>query len=120
MENPLSSFLWHIPELVTLAEQFTIVDLHQCVFGLRPPDHYLQVGARQDLRTRKATRIITNVQGLSRLGCKCQGGHIHVQALGSVKYRGQTVSRARAAGACPSALCSAWAGFVDQHANWGV
>ena len=116
IENPVGSYLWHVPELKELTSRNTSVALHQCMFGLRPPDHYLQKSKHKtDMRTRKATKIVTNLPALAALSRRCDGKHSHVAAWGSVRYRGVSTSRARAAGAYPRSLCAAWAQLVNDH-----
>ena len=120
IENPLSSFIWSTTELSSLRDSSTTMtsDFAQCVFKLRPPD-YLE--ARRtgkkvgDLRTRKYTRILSNIPRLCSLSVKCDGNHDHVTAMGSCRCKGKTVKRSVAAGAYPKSLCNAWAQCVHTH-----
>jgi hypothetical protein len=63
-------------------------------------------------RCRKDTIILTNVQGLSKLGLRCDGKHFHTAAQGYIKHNGRLVSRTKLAGHYPSALCRAWVAAV--------
>ena len=115
IENPTGSFLWATPELRALQCKHFSVSIHQCEYHLRPPDYYVQRGPKLDLRTRKATTILTNLEALKALEVRCSGGHQHVQALGSIMCNGKLTSRAQAAGSYPASLCDAWAKLVGDH-----
>ena len=90
-----------------------VVDFDQCCFCLRPPDAY---AFEYDVRVRKPTGIVTNMAGLQKLGCRCDGSHVHIHALGSTLDKsGKRVKRSATAAAYPPALCRRWSSLVLAH-----
>ena len=110
LENPATSLLWDLPEMVALAEDHLVVQLDQCQFGLRAPSDALQPGEL----IKKGTKILTNAPGLQLLSNKCDGKHTHCRCLGSTRVNGKSLSIAKFAGRYPLALCNAWATAVAQ------
>ena len=109
IENPLHSYLWSTEESKALmaCEDVFVVDLCQCMYGLRPPDARLFDG---DVRVCKPTRLVTNVKALTQLARQCDGKHSHVHTLGTCRDKtGKLVRRSAAAAAYPPALCRQWA-----------
>ncbi len=115
VENPVDSVLWHTSELqhILSLENVDSVVLDQCMYYLRPPDW--SIDWQTDSRVRKRTRLVGSVHGLASLKRMCDCGHQHVEALGHVKIGGKRVSRSKAAGAYPVALCKSLAKLFARH-----
>ncbi len=114
IENPIDSLIWHTAELRAIRSfsNVTEVSCDQCMFKLRPPEW---TPDSLDYRIRKRTRLLGTVKGLESLARSCDGEHIHVEAWGHVRVNGKRISRAKAAGAYPPALCNCLANFFAQH-----
>ena len=111
IENPRSSYVWDYKGVTRLKFDGGLdVDFDQCMFGLTPP--HLDPSSGQ--RIRKATRIRTNLASLLQLSSKCDHCHEHYHCLGSVRFNGERVSVARAAGCYPPQLCRSWAKYAAQ------
>ena len=104
IESPLTSHLWKYGPVSALLDVGIDADFHQSMCGLQPPHS----SSARSPRIRKATRIRTNLGGLSELTVTCDRKHDHFHCLGHVKVEGKSVSVARAAGRYPQALTSAW------------
>ena len=105
-EQPKSSYMLRVPEVLQLLEQPQVskVLFDQCAFGLRPPDYDPHEGT--DKRVKKPTALVTNLPHTECLARKCDGKHVHVHAIGSCKgSSGKHVKRSRVAGTYPPALC---------------
>ena len=102
IENPKSSYAWHMSSLVELLNctSSNCVNLDQCQYGLKIPDENNRMGL-----ARKATTFAGTLPGLGRLAKKCSGSHSHVQVIGGVKTKSGWQRRSTLAGAYPSALC---------------
>ena len=114
IENPADSYLFLYEPIVRLLQdpRTQLITFDQCAYGLRPP------GASMFEFTRKRTSLLTSMPELHALQRACPGlttNHIHVHAWGSVKVDGVSYSRARAAGAYPLQLCTAWAQCICRH-----
>ena len=69
LENPRTSMIWELPEMMkpmAMAEVF-MIELVYCAYGAR----WL-----------KPTRILTNVQALRALECRCSRDHVHQELRG--------------------------------------
>ncbi len=111
LENPIDSYIWQTVEL-RRAQQIPGCEeavFDQCMYKLRPPDWKM---LKDDVRVRKRTRIIGTLPGLSSLSKRCDGNHVHAQAMGHCRVGGKRISRAKAAGAYPVLLCNCIAKLV--------
>ncbi len=104
LEQPRTATSWKEPKMIELVESegsFT-VDLDQCCFQLRDP-------VSKKLY-KKPTRLVTNVEGVRKLGRKCNGKHEHEKIEGKVKVGGCWQARSLCAQVYPKMLVD---GFVD-------
>ena len=103
IENPLSSFLWRMPEVKALSRKELVYEVRfdQCMYGLSFKDS-------PTCRCKKATLLLTNHENLCSLAKKCDGSHKHVHAIGSVRLNGVWTKRSKVAGHYPLQLVRAW------------
>jgi hypothetical protein len=109
IENPARSWLFHLPITVMVADflqartSWKIFTLHQCRYGLHPPDD-------PNKRYAKKTCIACSKQ-CYLLSKTCSNGEtcgcLHIPIQGSVNINGVSILRSRQAGAYPPALCAA-------------
>ena len=104
IENPKSSFLWYYKPIRELLDTYTQVDFYQCAYDLR-------VGGEL---VKKPTKLVTNVNTLSRLSRICSCQHKHLVCMGSIKTKQGTFKVSKLAGVYPQKLCRAWAGLVRE------
>ena len=70
---------------LTATYTYYVADLDQCSYNLRPPCYYNHHETAMDLRVRKSTRVLSNSSILFALQRRCNGKHMHVTVLGSLK-----------------------------------
>lgn len=105
-ENPASSSVWSLPDLLSFGNQFEITQaiLDQCQYGLQIRAATGQLGF-----ARRCTRFWGNLPGLGTISLRCAGGHEHVQVIGGVRDRHGWVKRSTLAGFYPERLCHRYA-----------
>ena len=98
LENPRTSMIWELPEMQKLMDQpgVFVVELVYCAFGAK----WL-----------KPTRLLTNVDTLKELACRCTKDHQH-QELRGRNSEGQLWTRLAAV--YPPQLCNAYANLVKK------
>lgn len=104
LEQPRTATSWNEPRMQKLLDSegsFT-VDLDQCCFQLRDP-------VSRKLY-KKPTRLVTNVEGVKKLGRNYNGKHEHEKIEGKVKVSGCWQARLRCAQVYPKLLVD---GFVE-------
>ena len=111
IENPKGSYLFLYQAILSLNDLPSVFTVHfdQCAFGHKLP------GAPPHTFCRKSTSVLTNLECLKHLECRCPGisrFHRHEHAWGSRKVQGRRISLAAAAGAYPPTLCERWASVV--------
>ncbi len=111
IENPKSSYLWHMPDVLALSGLAFKVDFDQCEFGLSLP------GSSGASRIRKPTTVLTNLPELRVLARTCKKDHDHVRCWGSARIGGTRVDLASWAGVYPKELCRVWAQAVAQRGH---
>ncbi len=105
IENPRTSYLWHLVELKALGGHTVVVDFDQCAYGLCLPRH-------ESRPIKKATRLLTIVLELSTLARYCTKDHEHTRCMGSFKHEDRRVDVSEFGGAYPRELCRVWARAV--------
>ncbi|CAK0897173.1 unnamed protein product [Prorocentrum cordatum] len=98
LENPRTSMIWDLPDMAKLLtmDGVRVVEMVYCAFGAR---------------WKKPTRILTNVQALEELECKCSQDHDH-QELRGRDSQGRLWTRLAAV--YPPRLCKAYASCVAK------
>ncbi|CAK0825583.1 unnamed protein product [Prorocentrum cordatum] len=98
LENPRTSMIWDLPDMAKLLtmDGVRVVEMVYCAFGAR---------------WKKPTRIVTNVQALEELECKCSQDHDH-QELRGRDSQGRLWTRLAAV--YPPRLCKAYASCVAK------
>lgn len=111
LENPVSSMIWKMPEIVALMSQCKcqLVELDQCQYGLRVPDIDGKLGPAL-----KRTRFVGTIPRLGMLGRLCKTDHHHVAVLGDCRFLGKWRKRSQIAGPYPASLCKAYAKVFEQ------
>ena len=106
LENPASSYLWHLDSIKNLQAQVATYRVHvdQCMFGLRsPPD------IKPTEVWKKGTVFLPSTPCFKPLARKCENQHLHVPIKGTLKTEGHHVSRSVLAATYPLKLCHAYA-----------
>lgn len=109
LENPASSYMWHMPELklkVASEHVFEAV-LHQCAYGLKLKGSDGQVGP-----CRKHTRFVGNLETLPQLSKQCDCSVSHTYAVGGIRTKQGWKRRSALAGLCPFPLCHKYAAIA--------
>eukprot|EP00438_Fugacium_kawagutii_P015754 Skav233443 [mRNA] locus=scaffold1486:339543:342293:- [translate_table: standard] len=112
LENPKSSYVWLMPELLHWIQHHTTnaAVMHQCAYGLRLKGPSGKYGP-----CKKHTQFIGNLPGLDSLSqhCRCKIEHVH--AVGGVKTRTGWKRRSELAGHYPTRLCQRYGEIVSQQ-----
>lgn len=105
IENPHSSYAWHMKQIKDLIahSKAVVTTIDQCAYGLSIPDTNGDLGL-----AKKVTIFIGNLPGLKKLCLRCSHDHPHVQVIGGVKHEGRWQRRSALAGAYPAQLCRAY------------
>lgn len=111
LENPLSSYAWKTPAMLTLFKRCAckIVHFDQCQYGLRIPATENTSGLAL-----KPTTMAGTLPFLHLLGRRCQKNHEHVAVIGGVRHKGKWRKRSELAGSYPFRLCQAIAKAFEQ------
>lgn len=111
IENPLSSYAWKTPAMVSLASQCAAqwVKFDQCQYGLKIPLTPYEMGLAL-----KPTMMMGTLPHLDRLHRRCCRVHQHVAVIGGVRYQGKWRKRSELAGSYPSQLCHSIAKIFEQ------
>jgi hypothetical protein len=112
LENPKTSRVFNIPAFQTMLVKkcVTRVDLDMCSFGLRDPV--------SDLHYLKPTSLIGTLPGLSILGKRCQGEHIHETVEGTVLSEGKVLKRSKVAGGYTLDFCAQFVSIISNAHTW--
>lgn len=111
LENPKSSYVWLMPELVKWISHHSTnaAVMHQCAYGLRLPDAKGVYGP-----CKKHTQFIGNLPHLDELSKQCQCHVPHVHAVGGVKTKNGWKRRSELAGHYPTRLCHKYGEIVSK------
>ena len=111
LENPASSYLWHMPAMVKKLNHPSVTRVHidQCSYGLRLRGVDGIVGP-----CKKPTFFAGTLEGLEQLERRCSCAVKHVHAAGGVKTSKGWKRRSELAGHYPIKLCMAYAKLLKD------
>ena len=103
VENPRTSYLWRLPEYVTLCREVGVEFVHLTMCSYGAP--YL-----------KRTSFLTNARWMRGAGSMCTCMQTHERLQGTVRVGGRSVHRTALAAAHPRALCQQLASLATEAA----